>query len=75
MSRPLGCPWCSPLRGILMNDSSLHSPIPVSLSGVRLIAKLTPQGPAHAVSISLVVAATFLFISSANHDDGGSFSG
>src|SRR5262245_36790334 len=34
-----------------MNCSSVQSPRPVSLSGVRLAVKLTPHGPAHAVIV------------------------
>src|SRR3954471_11858032 len=37
-----------------MNMSSVQSPSPVSLSGVRLAVKLTPQGPANAVFVAAV---------------------
>jgi hypothetical protein len=47
--RPL--PWCRPVRIVLMNISSLQSPRPVPLSGVRFAVKLTPHGPAKAVLV------------------------
>ena len=50
IGRPL--PWCLPVRIVAMNCSSVQSPRPVSLSGVRLAVKLTPQGPAHAVLVA-----------------------
>ena len=59
-----------------MNVSSLHSPIPVPLSGVKLLAKLTPHGPAQAVNEPLVAATTLLrSISSDDHDGTGAVSG
>src|SRR4030095_4847012 len=38
-----------PLRSILINNSSVHAPLPVALSGERLAEKETPHGPTHAV--------------------------
>src|SRR4029453_10720153 len=38
-----------------MNMSSVQSPRPVSLSGVRLAVKLTPQGPAKDVIVAAPV--------------------
>src|SRR5262245_29385350 len=38
-----------------MNISSVQSPRPVSLSGVRLAVKLTPQGPAKEVIVAAAV--------------------
>src|SRR5688500_19306561 len=38
-----------------MNISSVQSPRPVSLSGVRLAVKLTPQGPANDVMVAAPV--------------------
>src|SRR5215813_13591037 len=49
--------------------------MPVSLSGVKLVAKATPQGPAQAVPISFVVASTFRLASSGVHTGGGAVSG
>jgi hypothetical protein len=37
------------VRRVLMNVFSVHAPIPVSLSGVRFVAKLIPRGPAQPV--------------------------
>ena len=42
-----------PVRIDFMKAASVHPPRPVSLSGVRFDAKLTPQGPTQAVSIPL----------------------
>ena len=50
IGRPL--PWCRPVRIVLMNISSVQSPRPVSLSGVRFAVKLTPHGPANAVLVA-----------------------
>src|SRR5688572_27665635 len=44
-------PWCRPVFIVAMNISSVQSPRPVSLSGVRLAVKLTPHGPDHAVMV------------------------
>src|SRR5215831_14698520 len=46
IGRPV--PWCLPVRRALTNISCVQLPSPVSLSGVRFIAKLTPHGPAQA---------------------------
>src|SRR6185503_10701867 len=44
-------PWCRPVFIVAMNMSSVQSPRPVSLSGVRLAVKLTPHGPDQAVMV------------------------
>ena len=53
----LPVPWCLPDRSAVTNISSVQLPNPVALSDVRFIAKLTPQGPTHAVRSPLVIAA------------------
>jgi hypothetical protein len=61
---------------IFMNISSIHSPIPVFLSGVKLSAKLNPHGPAHTVSDAFVTATTpFACTSSGDHEGAPIFSG
>src|SRR5689334_15928764 len=42
-----------------MNISGVQLPSPVSLSGVRFIAKLTPQGPSHAPRWLLAMVSHF----------------
>src|ERR1041384_744654 len=46
---PAAEPMNFPVRSILINNSSVHAPLPVALSGERLAAKETPHGPTHAV--------------------------
>jgi hypothetical protein len=61
---------------IFMNISSIHSPIPVFLSGVKLSAKLNPHGPAHTVSDAFVAATTpFACTSSGDHEGAPILSG
>jgi hypothetical protein len=57
MSRDI--PMNLPVRSVLMNISSGQPPMPVCISGVRLYAKLTPHGPAHAVRSMFVSAPHF----------------
>src|SRR5262245_54102847 len=52
IGRPL--PRCLPLRMALMNVSSVQPPMPVALSGVRLLVKATPAGVDQAVLVSLI---------------------
>src|SRR6187399_1113378 len=40
-----------PVRIVCLKSLTVHKPRPVSLSGVRLAVKLTPQGPAQAVLV------------------------
>ena len=51
-------PWCLPVRIVAMNISSVQSPRPVSLSGVRFAVKLTPHGPANAVLVAAPTTST-----------------
>src|SRR5688572_13330693 len=46
---PASAPINFPVRSILINNSSVHAPLPVALSGVRLAEKETPHGPTHEV--------------------------
>src|SRR4030067_436621 len=54
MARP--APRCLPVRMALIKAASVQEPVPVALSGVRFMAKLTPQGPYQAVKCWLVTA-------------------
>ena len=45
-------PRWRPVRIVSVNVRSVHLPSPVSLSGVKLAVKLTPQGPDHAVLVA-----------------------
>jgi hypothetical protein len=40
---------------VFLKSSTVQSPSPVSLSGVRLAVKLTPQGPAQAVLVPAAI--------------------
>lgn len=44
----------TPVRIVFLKSASVHDPMPVSLSGVRLRARVTPHGPRQAVSSMLV---------------------
>ena len=74
-SRPLDSPWCLPVLAIWINVASVHSPMPVSLSGVKFMAKLTPQGPAKAVPVPFAVISTFRLASSGVQAGCGAFCG
>src|SRR5215467_6138889 len=50
MGRPR--PMWRPVRIASMKFRSVHWPVPVSLSGVRLAVKLVPQGPDQAVIVA-----------------------
>src|SRR5258706_12260566 len=46
---PASAPINLPVRRIFIKSSSVHAPLPVARSGVKLAAKEIPHGPTHAV--------------------------
>src|SRR6185295_19858769 len=56
IGRPDSTAMCLPERIIRMKVSSVHAPVPVTESGVRLMGKETPQGPTQVVRSCVHIA-------------------